>query len=144
MIIVPDGDLLEMNDIYLKIKQLCAKHNISISRLEEILKLGNGTIRKWKTASPMISKLEKVADYFNVSIDYLLGRSPIEMTVDQLINDENCISLQRGYNNLSPTEQNRMLQLLNLQFENVFPYQKNEKTTTFNNSSNIEDESNGT
>jgi transcriptional regulator with XRE-family HTH domain len=45
---------------------------MSIPKLEKELNLGNGAIYKWDKSSPSIDKLQKVAEYFNVSTDYLL------------------------------------------------------------------------
>ncbi|WP_088815674.1 MULTISPECIES: helix-turn-helix domain-containing protein [Listeria] len=58
-----------------RIKQLCEQQKISISELERKLNFGNGIIRKWEKAAPNSDKLQKVADYFNVSTDYLLLRT---------------------------------------------------------------------
>lgn len=57
-----------------RVKDLCVMKNISITDLEKNLGMGNGTVCKWETSSPSSEKLIKVADYFNVSVDYLLGR----------------------------------------------------------------------
>lgn len=40
--------------------------------------ISNGQIRRWNTSSPKIENIQKVADYFNVSVDYLLGRTQDE------------------------------------------------------------------
>ncbi|PEM36728.1 helix-turn-helix domain-containing protein [Bacillus pseudomycoides] len=56
------------------IKSLCAQRKITISALERDLEFGNGTIRRWDKTSPSADKLQKVADYFHVTIDSLLGR----------------------------------------------------------------------
>lgn len=61
-------------DLYEKIKLLAEGQKISIRRLEENLGYGNGTIRRWEKQTPGIDKIQSVADYFNVSVDYLLGR----------------------------------------------------------------------
>lgn len=61
-------------DLYEKIKELAKQKNISIRQIEENLNWGNGVIRRWKKAKPSYDKLEAVADYFHVSVDYLLGR----------------------------------------------------------------------
>lgn len=61
-------------DMYEKIRQLAQEKNISIRQLEEKTKIGNGAVGKWRTSTPGIDKVQKVADYFNVSVDYLLGR----------------------------------------------------------------------
>jgi len=57
-----------------RIKVLCDGKNTTFAGLERALQLGQGTIRKWDRSSPSIEKLQKVADYFNVSVDYLTGR----------------------------------------------------------------------
>lgn len=61
-------------DLYEKIKMLTAEKKMSIRQLEEKLGFGNGTINRWRKNTPGVDKLEKVANYFNVSIDYLLDR----------------------------------------------------------------------
>ena len=37
--------------------------------------ISNGQIRRWDNSSPKIENIQKVADYFDVSTDYLLGRT---------------------------------------------------------------------
>ena len=65
-------------DIVERIRQLCARNDISIAALERQLNFGNGTIGRWSTASPTVERLGKVADYFGVSVDYLTGREQQE------------------------------------------------------------------
>ena len=60
--------------IYGRIKELAERQKLSIRSLEEKLGYGNGTIRRWEKQVPGVDKVHKVADYFNVSVDYLLGR----------------------------------------------------------------------
>lgn len=43
--------------------------------LENELGLPDNTIYQWKNRMPNIERLQVVADYFNVSIDYLVGRT---------------------------------------------------------------------
>ncbi|MBC1331061.1 helix-turn-helix domain-containing protein [Listeria booriae] len=57
-----------------RIKKLCKSRGISVSTLEMNLEFPSNTIYQWKARTPGTDKLEKVADYFNVSVDYLLGR----------------------------------------------------------------------
>lgn len=60
--------------IYGRIKELAEQQKLSIRSLEEKLGYGNGTIRRWEKQVPGVDKVQKVADYFGVSVDYLLGR----------------------------------------------------------------------
>ncbi|EAA0139478.1 helix-turn-helix domain-containing protein [Listeria monocytogenes] len=57
------------------IKKLCKKRGISVTMLENELGLPDNTIYQWKNRMPNIERLQVVADYFNVSIDYLVGRT---------------------------------------------------------------------
>lgn len=60
-------------NLYEIVQKLCDQENIKISFLEKKLLFGNGTIKKWKNTFPSGDRLLKVAQYFNVSVDYLLG-----------------------------------------------------------------------
>lgn len=59
--------------IFDEVVSLCQKNNTNISRVEKECELGNGTIKGWKTSKPRIDTLKKVADYFGVTIETLLG-----------------------------------------------------------------------
>ena len=60
--------------VFERIQELCKLAGISVTSLEFKLGIGKGLIGKWRKNSPNIISLQKVADYFNVSVDYLLGR----------------------------------------------------------------------
>lgn len=64
-------------DLYEKIKVLAAQKSVSIRQIEEHFGYGNGTIRRWGKQIPGVDKVKKVADYFNVDVDYLLGNSDV-------------------------------------------------------------------
>ena len=55
-----------------RIKDLCSKKNISIALLERRLNFANRTIRKWDNSPPSVEKFKKVADYFNISMEFLM------------------------------------------------------------------------
>ena len=61
-----------------KITQLCKEKGTTIAKLERETGISNGTIGRWGISSPTVEKLEKVADYFGVSVDWLLGRESAE------------------------------------------------------------------
>lgn len=62
-------------ELYDKIKNLCYERDITVKFLEQQLKLSENTISKWKKSVPSADKLDKVAEYFNVSTQYLLGKT---------------------------------------------------------------------
>ncbi|ERK34754.1 XRE family transcriptional regulator [Enterococcus faecium CRL1879] len=56
------------------IKDLAKRKKISIRQLEINLGYSNGYLAKWKNNTPKSDELSRIADYFDVSVDYLLGR----------------------------------------------------------------------
>lgn len=58
-----------------RIKELANNRGISISKLEEKLELSKNAIYAIKRNQPSAERLQLIADYFNVSTDYLLGRT---------------------------------------------------------------------
>ena len=63
---------MEMIEIYERIEFLRKKHKISQGKFEQELGFSNGSISKWKTSMPNSKRLQKLADYFNVSVEYLI------------------------------------------------------------------------
>lgn len=73
-----------------RIKDLASGRHISIAELERSLDFANGSISKWDKQSPSSDRLLKVANYFGVTTDYLLGRESKadmvhNMTVDEAL-----------------------------------------------------------
>jgi len=58
--------------LFQAVKKLCMERGTSIRQLEEKLEFSRGSIDKWKTSTPSIDKVQKVANEFNVTVDYLL------------------------------------------------------------------------
>lgn len=58
-----------------RIKDLANERNMSLAEVERRTGLSSGSITKWGKSSPAAEKLEKIADLFGVSIDYLTGRT---------------------------------------------------------------------
>ena len=56
-----------------RLNDLCKSKGISKRKLEQDAGLGTGSTSKWSQFMPNQTSLKKVADYFGVSVDYLLG-----------------------------------------------------------------------
>ena len=69
--------------LYEQILILCGKSGISVAKLEREVCLGNGTIRRWKSGDASVEKVKRVADYFGVSMDTLLGWDNFNTTTVQ-------------------------------------------------------------
>ena len=62
---------------FMRLKELRKKKGISQLRLATELNTTQNTISRYETGErePGIDELIKIADYFNVSVDYLIGRT---------------------------------------------------------------------
>ena len=72
-----------MSTIYEIIDQLCAEKGISGSKMCDDLGMSRSTLtelRKGRAKTLKLEKASKIADYFGVSVDYLLGNEPKEKT----------------------------------------------------------------
>ena len=58
-----------------RIKELAKSRGISLGSLEEKLGLSRNSIYTIKNKKPSAERLQLIADYFQVSTDYLLGRT---------------------------------------------------------------------
>lgn len=54
------------------IRHLCAERGLTVKDLERETGLSNGAVAKWANSSPKVDTLKKVADYFGVTLDYLV------------------------------------------------------------------------
>ncbi|MGE6516676.1 helix-turn-helix domain-containing protein [Lysinibacillus sphaericus] len=61
-----------------RIKELAKKRGKNLKQVALDMGFGENYFYTLKTQSPKAETLEKIADYFNVSIDYLLGRTNIK------------------------------------------------------------------
>lgn len=59
-------------DIYVNLKGLCQLKGISISKMESDLCIPKGNSNKWRTSKPRVETVMKLAEYFDVSPDYIL------------------------------------------------------------------------
>lgn len=62
------------NDIANKIKETAKAQGISVKAMLSSTNLGVNTLQHMKTSIPKSDTLAIIADYLNVSVDYLLGR----------------------------------------------------------------------
>lgn len=70
---------------YDRLLTLCATQNVKVTNLIPVWGISSGNLSKWKAGgSPRSDTLCKIADYFHVSTDYLLGRTdfPAPQSID--------------------------------------------------------------
>ena len=58
-----------------RIKELAKKQGLSLNALEEKLGYSRNTLYSLKRQKASAERMQEIADFFNVSLDYLLGRT---------------------------------------------------------------------
>lgn len=59
-------------EILERIKKLCAEKGINLTKLEKEIGLSQGAAYKWKNSSPSLEVLDKLSNYFDVTVDYIM------------------------------------------------------------------------
>ena len=59
--------------VYERIESLRKSTGLSQGKLEKELGFSNGSVSKWKTSTPTPERLQKLADFFGVTVDYLMN-----------------------------------------------------------------------
>jgi len=74
-----------INNIGERIKELRIKNNMTQNDLASVVGLTATGISYWESgkANPDIKSINKLADYFNVSIDYIYGKKDISESNDE-------------------------------------------------------------
>lgn len=69
-----------------RLRELRLSKGWNQAKLADELKLGKSTIAEYESGKkmPRPEKLKEIADMFNTSVDYLLGRTDIKEPVDEL------------------------------------------------------------
>lgn len=97
-------------DMKERVQELCKKNSISVSELEKTLGFGNGYISKLGQSTPNTSKIKLIADYFNVSIDYIItGEEKHPIPVPKMTDEY--YKLISIYSNLSEADRNYIMSL---------------------------------
>ena len=82
-----------MNTFSNILRQLRSEKNISTYKLADILHVSRSSISNYETGirTPSYELLVEIATFFNVSIDYLLGRTSDRRTADQILEEYSVI-----------------------------------------------------
>lgn len=109
---------------YQVVKKLANNRSMTIAELERKLDLSNGQIRRWQKANPNSEHLRLIADYFDVSVDYLLGREKEEYSGEQE-DDVQMFRDKEAFDSLPPEEREKVLETLREQADFlIYKYQK--------------------
>ena len=65
-----------------RIKTLCKENGITVNKLEKTLGFGTGYVAKLDNSTPNTAKIKLIADFFNVSLDYLMNGKEPEYSIE--------------------------------------------------------------
>ena len=80
-----------------RIQNLCKSHGISMNYLESELGFGKGYISKLGKSTPNTNYIKKIADYFGVSVDYIMNGADDSDKSVYYLNDEAAAIAQEMY-----------------------------------------------
>ena len=110
-----------MYDIFM---QLMEEKGVTAYRVAKDTGITQATLSRWKTGkvSPSIETLQVLAEYFGVTIDYLMGntqvseqtppetqKAPTLNKKDELLDDDDFIVLQRNLQNIPEADRKRII-----------------------------------
>ncbi len=103
-----------MNTLGIRLNELRKKHGLTQKSLADILLIDNSSISKYENdkAIPENELLQRIADFFSVSVDYLLGRSdissPKKSTFDDLeLNPKDKKDIEKIFNSTLESLENQ-------------------------------------
>lgn len=72
-----------ISEFYKRLRDLCEERSMTVNELVKILDLSSGSPTAWKNGTlPRNATLVKIADYFGVTTDYLLGKESKKAPTD--------------------------------------------------------------
>ncbi|EMK2594086.1 helix-turn-helix transcriptional regulator [Bacillus cereus] len=115
--------------IFERVKELANNQGLSLAELERRLDFSPNTLYKLKTQKPSIDRIEAIAQFFDVSTDYLLGRTKkkywelnekdekdIQKKLEELIEDmSNADALAFSKDSEPMSEETRQLLIVSLE-----------------------------
>lgn len=106
-----------------RVKSICKERKIPISKLESDLGFSNGYISSLKKGVFPDDRIRKIANYFNVSVDYLMtGKEDLEGDISdesahlvaQIRKDTELSDALKKYFGLSDAKKKHVIELINL------------------------------
>jgi transcriptional regulator with XRE-family HTH domain len=101
---------------YERLSELCAERQKTVSAFLKEIGVSTSKVTYWKTAPPKADTLNRIADYFNVSVDYLLGNTTTKKAVTNKDDDltEFQKSMLLSVKNFSQEDQAKVLDYIRL------------------------------
>lgn len=102
--------------IVLKIRELRKAKKMTMKELGEVLGVAESTVSLYELGKrePDFETLRKIADYFNVSLDYLLGRDEYPISEEEWKNTPVALSSPEGYDALTDEGKRQIMELIKI------------------------------
>lgn len=82
-------------NFYTRVEELRKSKGISQGSLEKQLGFSNGSVSKWRNSMPTPERLKKLADFFQVSVDYLVTGEQAASTLTYSLDTETAETAQQ-------------------------------------------------
>lgn len=93
-------------NVYENVKRIAKQRGLSLQKVAEQAGLGINSIYDWRKIDPSISKVQKVADVLNVSLNELVSTNAATITDTDL---ENMLDNARSFNGKPMDEHDRAI-----------------------------------
>lgn len=93
--------------VFERIKKLANDQGKGVSKVATDLGFSENLFYRWKSSEPKARDLQKVAEYFGVSVDYLLGRTDSPSPEGEQLSEQEkklLMRFRRGSKNLTEDE----------------------------------------
>ena len=104
-------------DIYDRIQSLLDENNMTAYQLSKQTGISTGLLSQWKqrTQEPSNKKLQIIANFFNVSLNYLSGLEELDTkkapSEDEVTFDDFTYAMNEEAHDLTEEEKNKLLEL---------------------------------
>ena len=111
--------------MYERFMQLLQENSVTPYRVSKETGVTQTTLSDWKTgrATPKTATLQKIADYFNVSLDWLAGSSECRDRVENINTEdipEEIVILNRAAKKMTPAQRQKLLEVARVMFKEEF------------------------
>lgn len=86
--------------VYERIECLRKSRGLSQGKLEKELGFSNGSVSKWKNSMPTMERLQKIADFFEISLDYLITGKDQNLVKGPVLNQKDERDIKKDLENL--------------------------------------------
>ena len=106
-----------MSDFATRLRELRKSNNVSQQKLSKYLNFGYTAIANYESGrnQPSLDTVKKIAQYFDVTVDYLIGASDYPRSEKDITDKE--AELLKIFRRINDEERDALLKVVNLMFQ---------------------------